>query len=271
MTDRPTTTLINYHETVSKHIAHVILPDGKHAFATRARNNNEFYNPTDELQILTMLNQGEGHPGVPKLLVNQLAVLSSIQLGSRLRQEGCPLNPEDFSPAALWLVQELVIGSDLETFMQQIKLSYPALIAVATQLADILTFSHNHGVVHGDVSLKNIVLRASVNNTPDVVLVDWSQAKKFNPEQSSSDTEAISPFVESDIRNFAACLCSLACGQVRTNDSWQQLETSNLSPEIARLISNKTDFCDLINQCLGQPQTLTIAVVSSRIKHNFPF
>jgi len=61
-----------------------------------------------------------------------------------------------------FLVMELMDGGDVRTVLHcRGRLSPGQTIHVVSQICDALTFAHQQGVVHGDVSLSNILLRRS--------------------------------------------------------------------------------------------------------------
>lgn len=76
------------------------------------------------------------------------------------------------------LVQEYIEGESLKTMLVSSKLSYSQILDIALQLSDILSYIHQKGVIHKDISSGNIML----TQTGEVKLIDFGISSILNTE-----------------------------------------------------------------------------------------
>jgi serine/threonine protein kinase len=74
-----------------------------------------------------------------------------------------------------FIVMELLEGSDLKRFMLKKRLSTPAILNIAVQVAGALQAAHACGIVHRDIKPGNIF----VCNTGRVKVLDFGLARRF--------------------------------------------------------------------------------------------
>jgi serine/threonine-protein kinase len=81
-----------------------------------------------------------------------------------------------------YYVMEHVEGMSLRDMMRQKELSLSVIIEVITQLCDVLSHIHEHGIAHRDLKPENILLNQHEDNSVSLILLDFGIAKRVNEE-----------------------------------------------------------------------------------------
>ena len=84
---------------------------------------------------------------------------------------------QDALEGALFIAMEYVEGSDLKSLLNQRKrLPLAEALDIALQVADVLAYAHEHGVIHRDLKPENIMLRKSLRGV-HVKVLDFGIAR----------------------------------------------------------------------------------------------
>jgi DNA-binding SARP family transcriptional activator/serine/threonine protein kinase/ABC-type glycerol-3-phosphate transport system substrate-binding protein len=84
-------------------------------------------------------------------------------------------------PDAAFLVEKLVTGGDLGRLVADGPVSSDRVMAIVEQIAQPLVMAHQHGVVHGGLSLENVLLDGAGN----AHVTDFGIASELNASQAS--------------------------------------------------------------------------------------
>jgi histidine kinase len=76
------------------------------------------------------------------------------------------------------LVVEYFDGSDLRNLVFKRKLNYPEIIELAIQLAGVLQYLHQKGIIHKDINPRNIL----INNDGNLKLIDFGISSNLHSE-----------------------------------------------------------------------------------------
>jgi len=80
------------------------------------------------------------------------------------------------------LVQEFIPGTDLKSLIFKRKLSFSEVFNIAIQLADILAYLHQKGIIHKDINAGNLML----TDDGSLKLIDFGISSGFNTETSEA-------------------------------------------------------------------------------------
>ena len=87
----------------------------------------------------------------------------------------------DAGDGALFLVQTLLVGEDLEQRLERAgSLDPGALVDVLLPILDGLRFAHEHGVLHRDIKPSNIFLVAAPGGSFIPKLIDFGASKSLD-------------------------------------------------------------------------------------------
>ena len=80
------------------------------------------------------------------------------------------------------LVQEFIPGTDLKSLIFKRKLTFSEVFNIAIQLADILTYLHQKGIIHKDINAGNLMM----TDDGSLKLIDFGISSGFNTETSEA-------------------------------------------------------------------------------------
>jgi hypothetical protein len=137
------------------------------------------------------LEDGE-RVAVKELLVRRLEDFKTHDLFTReasvlemLEHRGIPRYHDDFTAGegrhlGLYLVTELIDGVTLEAEMKERRHSQLDVIAIASELCEVLAYLHGLAppVVHRDIKPSNVMRRATGPNAQGLVLIDFGAVKE---------------------------------------------------------------------------------------------
>lgn len=133
-------------------------------------------------------------------------------------QHPCLPRLVDHDPKLNWLSQDLILGSPIDQWAQAH--DFKDLLAVARQLLDVLDFLHGHGIVHGDLKPRNILVDADgrptlcdfgVADTPEESVEGFSGTLGFVAPESLQGKKRVIP--DADLYGLAALLFSCIAGR----------------------------------------------------------
>lgn len=84
-----------------------------------------------------------------------------------------------------WIVMELVEGQTVAELIERGPLDLPAVLEIATGVADGLAYAHSRGFVHRDLKSENVML----SNAGKVRILDFGLAKEIHGEDGSLSVE----------------------------------------------------------------------------------
>ena len=173
-------------------------------------------------------------PGVVQRLQHESRVMHGIQHPHIVRHFGWGETPGQ----GCYLVMELVNGGNVEHWRERAEPSLGQIVQCGMEVAEALKMAHSRGIVHGDVTPRNVLL----NETVGFVLTDFGFSQTLaTPTTPLGGTpaflapEQVSPlFGEIDARTDVYGLCGLLfwliTGQTPiTGGDWPTLWSNLLS------------------------------------------
>jgi serine/threonine protein kinase len=91
----------------------------------------------------------------------------------------------------MYLAMQLIEGKSLREQLKQGPVRSQAVVEIATQVCDALTFAHERGIIHRDIKPENILLDEGLH----VRLVDFGLARPFQPLPQGASPTAPNQYV----------------------------------------------------------------------------
>jgi len=129
-----------------------------------------------------------------------------------------------------YLVMELVDGPSLLELVHTTALSIPQVCAIGKQVCAAMTYAHNRGIIHRDLSLQNVMVEVDEEGRQLVKILDFGLAKLIYDEALSSS------------RNMMGTLNYMAPEQIASGEVDARVDIFAFGVGLYRMVNGRFPF-----------------------------